>query len=100
MLDLRGLHEELAAVVLVDRDFTDVLDDITKIAGRAMPEAEATSITLIRDDHAFTAAYYGQMALDADELQYEFGYGPCLDAGRAGQVFLVQDMAVEQRWPD
>jgi GAF domain-containing protein len=55
---------------------------------------------LIREDKAFTAAYDGQMALDADELQYERGYGPCMDAGRAGQVFLVDDMRSEQRWPD
>jgi GAF domain-containing protein len=36
----------------------------------------------------------------ADELQYEGGYGPCVDAGRAGQMFLVDDMRTEQRWPD
>ena len=30
--------------------------------------------------------------MDADELQYQRGYGPCVDAGRAGQVFLVEDM--------
>ena len=36
----------------------------------------------------------------ADELQYEGGYGPCVDAGRAGQMFLVDDMRTKQRWPD
>src|SRR6478752_1936578 len=40
------------------------------------------------------------MAMDVDELQYQRGYGPCVDAGRAGQVFLVEDMRSEQRWPD
>jgi GAF domain-containing protein len=40
------------------------------------------------------------MAVDADELQYERGYGPCVDAGRAGQIFLIDDMRNEQRWPD
>jgi GAF domain-containing protein len=40
------------------------------------------------------------MALDADELQYERGYGPCMDAGRAGQMLLVDDMRSDQRWPD
>jgi GAF domain-containing protein len=65
-----------------------------------MPSVEAASVTLIREDKPFTAAYDGQMALDADELQYERGYGPCVDAGRAGQMFLVDDMRTEQRWPD
>jgi GAF domain-containing protein len=100
MPNLTRLHEDLARVVVADRDLSDVLGDVTSIARRALPQCEAASITLIRGEKAFTAAHDGQMALDADELQYERGYGPCLDAGRAGQVFLVEDMAAEQRWPD
>ena len=65
-----------------------------------MPAAEAVSITLIRNDHPFTAAHDGQIALDADELQYQRDYGPCVDAGRSGQLFLVDDMRTDQRWPD
>ena len=40
------------------------------------------------------------MALAADELQYEHGYGPCMDAGRGGVLLRVDDMRTEQRWPD
>jgi GAF domain-containing protein len=98
--DLTSLHEALARVVLVGRELDEVLSEITRIARRAMPGTEAASITLIRGEEAFTAAYDGQMALDADELQYQRGYGPCMDAGRAGQVFVVEDMRTEQRWPD
>jgi GAF domain-containing protein len=100
MSSMAELHEALARVVLADRDLSDVLTDITRIARRAMPSVEAASITLIRDDKPFTAGYDGQMALDADELQYERGYGPCMDAGRAGQMFLIDDMRSDQRWPD
>ncbi|SEQ74233.1 GAF and ANTAR domain-containing protein [Microlunatus flavus] len=100
MSDLRTLHEELVAVVLVGRDLDQVLAEIVGVARRGMPGAEAVSITLIRGDEPYTAAHDGQMALDADELQYERGYGPCMDAGRSGQVFLVEDMAAEDRWPD
>jgi GAF domain-containing protein len=100
MNNVNELHEALARVVVADRELSEVLTEITGIARRAMPSIEAASVTLIREDKAFTAAYDGQMALDADELQYERGYGPCMDAGRAGQVFLVDDMRSEQRWPD
>jgi GAF domain-containing protein len=98
--NLPELHEALAKVVLANRELSEVLIQITEIARRAMPTVEAASITLIRGDKPFTAAYDGQMALDADELQYERGYGPCVDAARAAQVFLIDDMASEQRWPD
>jgi GAF domain-containing protein len=97
---LGALHQRLAGVVLVGRELPEVLTEIVEISRRAIPGAEATSITLIRDDRAFTAAYDGQIAMDADELQYERGYGPCLDAGRSGEVFVVQDMRSEERWPD
>jgi GAF domain-containing protein len=100
MNNVNELHEALARVVFADRELSEVLTEITGIARRAMPSVEAASVTLIRGDKPFTAAYDGQMALDADELQYEHGYGPCVDAGRAGQIFLVDDMRTEQRWPD
>jgi GAF domain-containing protein len=97
---LGRLHAELAAVVLVDRELPDVLNEVVSISRRALPGAEAVSITLIREDEAFTAAFDGQMAMDADEMQYARGYGPCLDAGRAGELFLIADMGAEDRWPD
>src|SRR5687767_13790782 len=91
---------ELSRVVLVDRTLTDVLADVTRIAARGIPGAEATSITLLRDDKAFTVAHFGEMALAADELQYAHGYGPCMDAGRGGVPLRVDDMRDETRWPD
>jgi GAF domain-containing protein len=100
MPDLTRLHEELARIALVDRELSAVLDDIVRTARRAMPGPEAASITLMRGEHAWTAAYDGRMALEADELQYDRGYGPCMDAGRAGQVLSIEDMRTEQRWPD
>jgi GAF domain-containing protein len=100
MNDVNELHQALARVVVADRELGDVLTEITGIARRAMPSIEAASVTLIRAEKPFTAAYDGQMALDADELQYERGYGPCVDAGRAGQMLLIDDMRNDQRWPD
>lgn len=97
---LGGLHRELARVVLVGRELSEVLTEVVGIARRALPGSEASSITLIRDERTFTAAFDGQLAMDADELQYERGYGPCLDAGRAGELFVVTDMRTEERWPD
>jgi GAF domain-containing protein len=98
--NLVDLHRELARVVLVGRELPAVLTEVVGIARRAIPGSDATSITLIRDERAFTAAYDGQMAMDADELQYQRGHGPCMDAGRAGELFVIDDMRTEERWPD
>jgi GAF domain-containing protein len=95
---VQELWRDLSQVVLADRGLDDVLGEVTDIAARSIPGAESTSITLVRGDKAFTAAHTGEMALAADELQYERGYGPCMDAGRAGVVLRVDDMRTEQRW--
>ena len=97
---MTALHQALARVVLVDREPSKVLTEIVGIARRSIPGSEASSITLVRGEKGYTAAFDGQLAMDADELQYQRDYVPCLDAGRTGQVFLVEDMRTEQRWPD
>ena len=93
---LRALNR----LVLVGRSLSEVLDEIVTIAAKGIPGAESTSITLLRGEEAFTAAHFGDMALAADELQYERGYGPCMDAGRGNVVLRVDDMTGETRWPD
>jgi GAF domain-containing protein len=97
---VQELLRDLSRVVLAGRTLTDVLTEIVTIAAKGIPGAESTSITLVRGEDAYTAAHFGQMALDADELQYERGYGPCMDAGRAGIILRVADMREETRWPD
>ena len=92
--------EELARVVLAEETLDSVLQRVTALAKRAIPGADEVSMTLIRDDNPFTTASTGQLSLDADEMQYERDYGPCMDAGRAGLLLVVDDMRVETRWPD
>jgi GAF domain-containing protein len=97
---VEDMLRQLSRVVLVDRTLDEVLTDVTRIAAQGIPGAEATSITLLRDEKAFTVAHHGEMALAADELQYAHGYGPCMDAGRGGVLLRVDDMRTEERWPD
>ena len=59
MPDLTALHQALAGVVLGGRCLAEVLTEITGIARGAMPGSEASSITLIRGETAFTAAFDG-----------------------------------------
>lgn len=92
-------YKALAEVVLVGRPLDDVLNQVATIAQNSIPGSEASSITLMRVDKAWTAAYSGGLALEADELQYKEGYGPCMDAGRTGMPMVVTDMRTEERWP-
>ena len=100
LFPVQDLLRALSRVVLADRTLSDVLDEIVTIAASGIPGAESTSITMLRGEEAFTAAHFGDMALAADEMQYERGYGPCMDAGRGNVVLRVDDMTEETRWPD
>ena len=97
---MEQMLRDLSRVVLADRALGEVLEEITRIASRGIPGAESTSTTLIRGGKAYTAAYDGRMSLEADELQYERGHGPCMEAGLGGVVLRIDDMRTEQRWPD
>ena len=93
------LYRSLAQIVVVGRPLDDVLNEVAGIAQASIPGSEASSITLVRADKAWTAAFSSPLALDADELQYREGYGPCMDAGRTGMPMVVTDMRTEERWP-
>jgi GAF domain-containing protein len=92
--------EALLGIRLGEQPLSDVLQRLAHIAKDSLPGADEVSITLVRGDKPYTAAYTGQLALDADELQYERGYGPCIDAGLSGTVLTIDDMSRETRWPD
>jgi GAF domain-containing protein len=79
---------------------SEVLQQLVDIAKLAVSGADEVSITLVREDRPWTAAYTGELALDADEMQYERGYGPCMDAALSGTLLPVDDMREETRWPD
>jgi GAF domain-containing protein len=91
---------ELARVVLADETMHSILDRIAQLAKRVIPGADEVSVTLVTSKGAATAAYTGDLAMQADERQYGLDGGPCLDAGRGGVVLIIRDMRTEDRWPD
>jgi len=90
----------LLGIRLGGTPLSGVLQRLVEIAKEGVKGADEVSITLVRDEKPWTAAYTGQLALDADEMQYERGYGPCMEAGQSGTVLKVADMRAESRWPD
>ncbi len=97
---MSDLSRALATVSFVGVPLADALQQVTDIARAAIPNSEATSITLLRGARPFTISYSGELASVADELQYERGYGPCMDAARAGLTLVVEDLRTDDRWPD
>ena len=60
---------------------------------------EAASITMRTGRAVESVAYSSDLILRADELQYELGESPCLDAVWTNGVFVIPDLAADGRWP-
>ncbi|WP_457965110.1 GAF and ANTAR domain-containing protein [Arthrobacter sp. D1-29] len=56
-------------------------------------------ITVVRHKKATTVASSSPCARVMDELQHEYGDGPCLTAMRDMVTVLVPDLRQERRWP-
>jgi GAF domain-containing protein len=97
---VRAALDELGHLLLGNESMHSVLQKVVDLVKPVMPAGNEVSITLLRDDRASTAAHTGQLALDLDELQYERGYGPCLDAAIRGEPIEIVDGRDESRWPD
>lgn len=90
---------ELLQLLAQSPDLDAFLDQLVRLAARAVPAARGCGITLRRDGKAFTAASSDVFAAQIDELQYETGQGPCLEALITGTRLQVQDLTTEDRWP-
>lgn len=93
-------YKRLAGLTRAGRKPADVLDELAFICHDGIDAAEAVSITLVRGRRGTTAAHSDPLALELDEIQYELGHGPCMDAGRSGTFLEVSDMTSDPRWPD
>ena len=89
----------LAGVALAHEDVGEALDEICRIAARALPNADGASLTSFGPAGPRAAAASSRWAAELDEVQYVEHEGPCLDAARTGLVFRVRDIADEPRWP-
>jgi GAF domain-containing protein len=91
--------DELFALTDAGTDMEQILQAVVEFAKRRVPGTDEAAITLIRRGTAGTVATTGGMATVLDELQYDAGYGPCLDAGRSNEILHIADATTETRWP-
>jgi GAF domain-containing protein len=92
--------DELGQLLLTEHTSPSVLQRIVDLAAQAMPAGTELSMTLMRGDQPTTAAFTGALAEELDEVQYERGFGPCLEAALGGVFIEIVDGRAEDRWPE
>lgn len=78
----------------------DVLGAITARAVRLVPSAEHAAISRGRDHRFETVAATDELPPQVDQIQYDLGSGPCMDAALEGCVFRIGDLPTSERWPE
>ena len=93
---VRGLQEIMDAEEPLD----DVLTRVAALAARAVPDADAVTITVLTGDEPRTAAWTDEGLVAIDTEQYASDRGPCLEAARTRHA--VRAAVGERRgdWPE
>lgn len=98
---LAALFAELATTLFVAGSVGEVLDHLVVAGAQVVPGADAVSVTVRRRGEHSTPAHHGDLALRLDQLQYEHGQGPSLDATEtSGEAYAAcADLAADTPWP-
>jgi len=82
----------------VDEPFTQ--QRLVEFAVRGIPGAEHASVTVVEGLRPpRTTAQSDQLPYRWDQLQYEYGEGPCLEAAATNGFEMSSDLRTENRWP-
>ena len=90
---------DLASKVQSSDDVDTSLGRITSTAVQAISGCEAASVSLITKDRPLTLAATDPIADIGDQIQYDEGEGPCLDAALLETWVSTPDLSVDPRWP-
>jgi GAF domain-containing protein len=92
--------ERLGRLSLRELSMDTLLQTVADLTKTVMPGNPEASVCLLVKDRPTTVVSTGALATDLDERQYERGHGPCLHAARTGEVIVIRDTRVEDRWLD
>jgi transcriptional regulator with GAF, ATPase, and Fis domain len=88
----RQLHEQSTPM--------DVVERITRAAVDTVEGCDHAALSLIRRHGRIeTKGATDEVPHAVDAIQYETGQGPCLGAIDEHEVFQIDDLAADERWP-
>jgi len=89
-------------MVLASSDVEEFLHELARVSARSLSEPGdevLCGVTLLRHRKAATVASSSPEAQAMDEIQYDFGDGPCMTASREQVTVHITDLEENERWP-
>jgi hypothetical protein len=101
LAELSDLFTEMGAELDPPEDPDAVLTRLTALATRQVPGAEYAGVTLGHSGGRFTTvAATDEVVTRVDQIQYELGSGPCVDALLDDMTYSATDLRVDPRWTE
>lgn len=98
--ELANRMAQLARTVGSPRKVEDVLSDVTAEAKGLIPGVDCSGILLLGKAGKWDSlAGTSDLPHKLDELQVQFGEGPCVEAALDELIVRTDDFRTEQRWP-
>jgi GAF domain-containing protein len=98
--DLATALAEAADAINRPTSLGDTLDAIVEATLASVPGFTDVGISIRhRGGRIETKSGTGRLVWELDTIQYDLDEGPCVDAIRAGEMVVVEDVRHEQRWP-
>ncbi|MFD4669825.1 ANTAR domain-containing response regulator [Lentzea sp. NPDC058450] len=93
---LAELHDAFTGEESLD----DALQRVADTAARALPDADAVTVSVVTDTQPHTAAATDRDLVELDQQQYDSGRGPCLES--AHELKPIRAVIGEHRdqWPE
>ena len=89
----------LSQELLAEPDTSQTVQRIVELAMRHVPGCDYAGFTMTHPDRLETTAATDELLGQLDRAQHELGEGPCLDAARTDETYLIRSTATEERWP-
>lgn len=93
---LEMLRDSLTGEELLD----DALQRLAETAARAVPDADAVTVSVVTGARPHTAAATDRGLIDVDEKQYSANRGPCLESARTLQAVRAVIGEHLDEWPE
>jgi hypothetical protein len=97
---LATLYADIGRELASRGSTADTLAAVTRTAVTRVSGAEWASITRGRPGAFWTVGATDARALEVDDIQYQLGTGPCVDAVLRGNVFRIRDLRSDRVWPE
>jgi len=91
---------QVARDLLAEPRFEKTLQRVVDVAVETLPGCDFAGVSLRQNGTVSTPASTDPLVDELDQAQYDLQEGPCLDAIWVDDIYRINDMTREERWPN